>query len=848
MLEKIQARLEGLPVVGKLMQHGRLGRWAAGAWCLGITLWGLRYFARVVDQHYPIEQWLFWRYAIMWAACALYLVACVSAGHATVRRLLGRTLPVVEHLAVSFGIGLLWFGLVVFFFGMMGLLRPATFFLVPAVLIAFGARDTFVYLRRARRAARRSQWRRHITWPQVAAWALGVASLGLIYFSILSPKNIAFDALWKHIALAQHYAAAGAIERFPEGWVPSTAPCLAPYLYTWCLLLPVKRFFVQVELCQHLEFFSFVVSLAGITALAGRLIPREQGGDKRPLRVAGGWAARFLFPGVFLYDSNISGGADHIAAVFAAPIFLMLLRFWRKLDWRYGILLGISIVGVIMVKYSAAFVLMVFPVLAVAGRAFWLLGRSLYLRLRKGETPSGRFTERYAWLVGPVATVATGLVLTSPLWLKNWVWHGDPLYPLFHKSLNSTPWDADATWLYDHSYTAQHWKPERNAKGLKQTLEALWTYSFDPNDWKRFHGNVPVFGSLFTLLVLAVPALGKRVRLWGLVLAVHMGIFVWYWTHHQDRYLQVLVPWMAAATAAIMSMLWRMGWLPRVGLGALVAFQLIWGSDVYFIPGHAMAGRPADKSADLIASGYQKNREKRYTVFGYQKIADHLPESARVMLHEQHPHVGLQRPAVHDWVSWQAGLNYGALGSPAAIDQRYREYGVTHLLWSPGRSKGYGSVASELLFMHYAYRHTKNLRSVSGRMIAEIPDEPVTDEGFDDDVLFLSCYPEKSGLQKVGDMHQPSFGPGRFGFPPARRQLKPGNLPQLAEEAAFLVVQKRCKSRFPQLGAIMKQFDTKLNRKRFELFLRRKKAARPVPARRKASPRRAPKPLLPRPE
>ncbi|MEM1029204.1 MAG: hypothetical protein AAF928_16950 [Myxococcota bacterium] len=798
------------------------GRVAAGLWCAGATSWGLFYFGRVVHAHYPVGQWLFWRYALMWAACALYLGACLSAGHATVRGILRRPLPhVLEHVAVSFAVGMLWFGLAIFGFGIAGWLNAATFFAVPLLLFAGGAPTTWRYVRRLRRGLRR----RPAVGPRTAtataiwlgAWALGVGSLGLIYFSILSPKNIAFDALWKHIALAQHYAAAGAIERFPEGWVPSTAPCLAPYLYTWCLLLPGQRFFVLAELCQHLEFFSFVVSLTGISALAGRLLPPPIPG--RPARIAGAWAARFLFPGVFLYDANISGGADHLAAVFAAPIFLALLRFLPRLGWRHGVLLGVTIVGVIMVKYSAAFALMVFPVIAVAARAFWLMGRAGIDRLRRRGS-SGRGELR--WLVGPLATVATGVVLTAPLWLKNWIWHGDPLYPLLHQVFPSTPWDADATWLYEHSYTAQHWKPDRDLEGLKETIRALWSFSFEPNNWKRFHGKVPVFGSLFTLLVLAVPALGRRVRLWALLLAVHVGIFVWYWTHHQDRYLQVLLPWMAAATAALMAMAWRLGWLPRIGLGALVAFQLIWGSDVYFIPGHAMAKRPAVVSAKLMSSGYEGDREARYVVFGYQKIARVLPPDARVLLHEQHPHLGLQRPAVHDWVSWQAGLNYGALGSPAAIDAKYRAFGVTHLLWPPSKSRNYASLASDLLFWHYAHRHTEGAKKVSGRMIASMPAAPVTDEGFDDDVLYLGCRPERSGLQKVADLHRPSFGPGRFGFPEARVRTASDDLATLAAQAGFLVVHRQCKNRFKDLRAVMGQFDSKLTRKRFEIYLRKR--------------------------
>ena len=39
----------------------------------------------------------------------------------------------------------------------------------------------------------------------------------MVYFLILSPDNAAYDARWKHIAVAETYAVEGGIRRFPEG-------------------------------------------------------------------------------------------------------------------------------------------------------------------------------------------------------------------------------------------------------------------------------------------------------------------------------------------------------------------------------------------------------------------------------------------------------------------------------------------------------------------------------------------------------------------------------------------------------------------------------------------------------
>jgi len=59
----------------------------------------------------------------------------------------------------------------------------------------------------------------------------------------------------------------------------------------------------------------------------------------------------------------------------------------------------------------------------------------------------------------------------------------------------------------------QLWRPDLNWAGIKESLKVLLTYSFEPNDWTAFHGKVPVFGSLFTLLLFCLPFLrGGRIR------------------------------------------------------------------------------------------------------------------------------------------------------------------------------------------------------------------------------------------------------------------------------------------------------------------------------------------------
>src|SRR6185369_3398562 len=98
--------------------------------------------------------------------------------------------------------------------------------------------------------------------------------------------------------------------------------------------------------------------------------------------------------------------------------------------------------------------------------------------------------------------------------------------------------------------------------------------------------------------------------------ATHLGVFVWYWTHHQDRYLQAALPWMAAATAAVLALVWRQGVGPRVAMGALVALQIVWGLDVYFMPAHAFVSVPAKAVIDLVSRAPGKPPKDRLAFAG----------------------------------------------------------------------------------------------------------------------------------------------------------------------------------------------------------------------------------------
>ncbi|MFO0678672.1 MAG: hypothetical protein U0169_19225 [Polyangiaceae bacterium] len=737
---------------------------------------GFAGFVVVAGKREPVAQWLSWRYAGYGALALAWAFGCLSTGTAIVRRVVGSRLPLREELATSFATGVFAYYLVASVAGLLHAFGTTFFVLVPVGMGAIGARPLFRTLRRvARRIASARPRSLDPSWRDVALLAFGLVGFALVYLQLFTPDNVQFDSRWKHFALAEEYAVTHGVRRFGEGWTVETNPHLATYVYTWAFTMPFGGIFDRAELAAHMEFVVFVATTLSIAPLVRKLLPRTHA---RHL-----WAVRFLFPGVFLYDSNVSGGADHVAALFTVPLALALVRGFRDFSPRHGFLAAVMATGTAMSKLTG--LLMFGPVLALAV----LAGAVAFVR--RGEGARGM-----RLLGTPLVVLVTCVVLSSTFWAKNWVWYGDPIYPSSFSRLTLRPWTEDAANLFVWGYQDyQFWRPPRSFAGVLRTLRNLVTFSFVPNDYPRYHKDVPVFGSLFTILV---PTLfvGAR-RSWrtiGLATLVHVALFVWYWIHHQDRYLQTLVPWMAAVTAVALVLAFRAGGALRLVTGALVAFQIVWGADVAFVGTHAMiGGSPFLRTMALLGSTMYPTPTRFAAFEPWTTIGASLPERARVLLHDDHDHLGLARETINDWNAWQFGISYGRHGTPGETFDALTSLGATHVVWKRGESEGWDSIAGDLVFFRFATKETFGRRSVGAFEVATMPERRPTSNPLET-VQFYGCGTTYAdGLYPLAAMRVPMFGPTRSTFP---KPMVPG-----AGEAGpppdAIVIEIACVHRIP---------------------------------------------------
>jgi len=181
---------------------------------------------------------------------------------------------------------------------------------LPPVFLAIGGRDGFCMAVRLWRHLGSS---RRGSLPTAVA-GFGILCVGLIYLGLLSPDSVNYDATWYHLRIAQDYARWGRIRPFFD--YNAIVPHLASILHTWGYLVPGLDGAPRWMMALHMEFALFLWTLVGVAAGIQRLT------DDFTLRAS--WGSFFLFPIIFVYDSNIGGSADHVLAFFVLQEILQI--------------------------------------------------------------------------------------------------------------------------------------------------------------------------------------------------------------------------------------------------------------------------------------------------------------------------------------------------------------------------------------------------------------------------------------------------------------------------------------------------------------------------------------------
>jgi hypothetical protein len=642
---------------------------AAGLLALG----GALFLANWLDRSQKLHNWFFFDLATIWLWQVYLNAALVSTGALLVHKLLpGRDRSRLETFALAYPLGVVVFVLGIYIGGFLHLLGPVFAVVLPTLMIAAGARHARESWQAARAAG--TLPRLSLTGVPLVLSVIGVLMLGVLYLGAMAPDAINYDASWMHLVIAQDYAREGHIVPFRGDWVLNI-PHLGSVLNTWAFLVPgLDMQQLRWMMALHNEFIAVVWTMVGIAAATRWLAERD---------VAGTWTAYLLFPGLYVYDHNIGGAADHFMAMFTAPLLLAAGRALRRFDRGACILLGAIAGGALMAKLQATYLLIPIVLLG-AGRGLQLLWQR-----RRGDTAA---PDLRAILTGCALAGAGVLFVMLPHWGSNAVFFHNPFYP-FATDIFPGGMVRDAAMhaskvMVDWHYIPPGALPER----LKRAVEVSFTFSFIPH--YSFINELPMFGSVFTLALPLLLVIPKSRRLWLGAFVAMAALFMWAFTYWVDRNLQAFLPVLVVVTAALLVRAWELGWFARIGVAALVIIQIAWGTGLYFSGAERMNG-----ALHLLKSAMEgRSREilKGYRS-QYVALGEALPKNAKILLHYNHPSLGFNRTVYLDWVPFQDQIDYRKFRTPRDLYDRLRAVGITHLVWIQG-SRPATSHAEEILW------------------------------------------------------------------------------------------------------------------------------------------------------
>jgi hypothetical protein len=604
-----------------------------------------------------------------------FLLASLSSGLALLARCMPGRLRWEERLCIGFALGALLFQAGVFALGCLGALDRAGGSLLALCLLAAGARRGLRVLRLLRSGAVRRAKARS---KHPLAAGIGALLIAYLVGHALTTDSIGYDSNWYHLPLAEAYAASGAIRPFPDGWLLASQPQMASLLYAWAMVVTPQPA-ISLTSAAFIELTFVFAAIFGVVPLTRTLLAR-------PERVHWAWVCAALFPALLRYPPRIE--ADYLVAAFAPPLLLSAFKVWENADRGSVIVGALMLAATLLVKYSA--VNTGLPPLIVAGagvlRRLWLARKS---RLR-GEVVYAAGT------LGAAALVF--LAATSTHWLKNWIFYRDPLFPNFGPKDAFTP----VTFAAYRAMVAQFWVPAPGWPGWKETLQVLFTFSFEPHEYSNYNAGHPIFGSLFSLtlpaLLLLLPFRRAR-RALVTYLGVLLGVLIWYRIHHQDRYLLALLPWMCAVTATTLWELWQS--LPsRLLAGAVCSLQLAWGLrwGVQYFPMDSLRSTLWSPS---ISAWTERQIGRWQTMHRLQRA---LGPRSVLMLHDERIRLGLRRRSVTDNVGYETRLSFAELGTDARIFDTLKQMGVTHL-YVPRSTAGFETLGGDLIYNAFARRY-----------------------------------------------------------------------------------------------------------------------------------------------
>jgi len=532
-------------------------------------------------------------------------------------------------LAGGLGLGALSYGFLAL--GLMGLFRPAFIWTMLAIAAV-------------------------LAWPQVQRWparwrdnrptlrspgfferlgiTLIIAMLAIVLVRGLAPVTD-YDGLAYHLVVPRDYLRAGRILPYP-GEAHSNFPLTVDLLYIPPVLLGLE----SAAKLIHLE--CGVLLGLGVYTLAGRLLKSRQGA----------WLALLVLATTPVIGTV--GGYAHTDLGWALFEFLAAyaLLCWiveEKKGWLWlaGVFAGLGLGS----KYLGL------PVLGVLGLTL-LVQRSLAAH-RPWRQILGE-----GFLFGLVA-----LAVAAPWYLKNWLWLGNPFYPLW---FGGAGWDA-----YESAklaFMGASYGPRRGVLGLLLLPWDLFRYSIG------WFGPIPFAFPTPLSLLLPLYLLVRRRPAINLILLISLLRFgTWAVSARSPRYLLDIYPLLSVAVAYLLMELTHRRWSRMLIQGTvfvLLVANLTWQAALLVLERPIPVVLGLEGCEQYLA----EHNDPPYQAISF---INQLPAGSRVLFSGN----GQSYYVTTDHVTDVNHSNWGHLvyewgEEPEQIRQALETQGITHIYYS----------------------------------------------------------------------------------------------------------------------------------------------------------------------
>ncbi|MCJ7511958.1 MAG: glycosyltransferase family 39 protein [Anaerolineales bacterium] len=566
------------------------------------------------------------------------LVGVLAAG--TGRRLLRllRLQPAPSSfswlLAEALGLGAIAY--LVFALGMIGWLTAAaisTLLLGLSIVAAEPSAEAVAWLLTVP-AQVLAKWKRAGVLPRLTLVLL-TAIFSFAFVQTLTPPWD-YDGLMYHLVGPRLFLEVARIYPVPDNWYVN-----GPFSIEMLFTIGMSR---GDDVFPKLVHYLFGLLLVAATWLTAR---RWLGGIV-------GWLGAAILVG--LPTLPVWASFAYIDLAWAAFEFLALacvVEWWRAGERRWLVLAGVFAGLAIGTKYIAAagLGLLALAVVCLGFQAGWR-----------------RTLSSLALLLLP------GVLVAAPWYAKNWLWFGNPVYPLY---LGGPEWSARRLELY-----MGYLNGFGAGKGILSALALPWN-AYAQHERFGTVMNLIDMPSLLFLLLFAYPFLRKN-RIVTLLLAISITrIGIWFAGSQQLRFLLPIAPALAISSAYVVDRIAEAQREKRLPLSALLPSLTVGLLAVSLFYQLVMFRqfKPLPVSLGLeTRRGFLSRMVKDFPVG--RMAVEELPEGSRVLL------IGDGRgyyclPAClpdPDHYRWSAEIS--ALPSDDSLTQWLAELGATHILFS----------------------------------------------------------------------------------------------------------------------------------------------------------------------